>query len=75
MTDFTRYDDEEVLHLLHLRDHDGLTAAQAAKATGRSRSSVLGIEKRVRDQCQRHFDLCTKPENQDGGMPARWWAV
>lgn len=42
------WSDAELLRLLQLTD-DGFTAAQVAQALGRSRSSCLGMLKRIRD--------------------------
>ena len=62
--------DEMILWALALRDHEGLSAAQAAMRLGVTRSSVLGIYKRIADDelpCS-----CRKPENRDGGMTKDW---
>ena len=73
MAEPSRGDDLFLLELLACRDHDELSAAQIGKMMGKSRSAVLGIFHRQRDgdivAC-----ACVKPDNKDGGMPARWWA-
>lgn len=68
----TRADDERLLTMLDLRDHDGLTSTQQSQRFRTSRGSVIGAFRRVDKS-----DLpcaCVKPENRDGGMRRRWWA-
>ncbi|WP_353474803.1 hypothetical protein PVT71_14635 [Salipiger sp. H15] len=72
------------LEMLRLRDECGLSAAEIGHRLGRSRASVLGIFHRVREGERQHEAACeqrgvpvcqcVKPENQDAGMAARWWA-
>lgn len=69
---FTRADDLRDLEILARRDA-GMTALEAGRGFGRGRGSVIGFETRVRGDCEKHPSTCTKPENQDGGMPAGWW--
>lgn len=67
-----RSDDEEILQILHLRSTTDLSADEIGRQVGRSRSAILGIEKRIRDAeipC-----ACSKPENMDGSMSPMWWA-
>lgn len=45
----TPWTDDEMLQALQLRDHHGLSAAAIAERMGRSRSSVLGVFKRIAD--------------------------
>ncbi|MCJ8139588.1 hypothetical protein [Falsirhodobacter halotolerans] len=64
--------DTQILHALHLRDHEGLTFSKIGEALGVSRASISGAFRRVdREQlaCR-----CVKAQNKDGGMPALWWA-
>lgn len=70
----SRADDLELLNILDLHERQGLTAAQVAERMGGSRSSILGKVHRVR--CDADATPChaARPENQDGGMPERWWA-
>ncbi len=69
----SRLDDEVALQILHLRDTTDLTAEHIGRRVGKTRSAVLGIVKRIRDEpiapCE-----CLRPENRDGGMPPRWWS-
>ena len=66
-----RSSDLEVLHMLDLREGEGMSMKEVAEATGQGRSSVIGKVNRALSA-----DLpcaCTKPENKDGGMPRGWW--
>ncbi|MEL6467069.1 MAG: hypothetical protein AAFQ58_19075 [Pseudomonadota bacterium] len=71
----TRQDDEHTLRILDTAAHDGTAAAR--EKYDMSNSAVQGLMGRTnarrpdRDpwQCE-----ATKPENQDGGMPRKWWA-
>ncbi len=45
----TPWTDDEMLLALRLRDNHGLSAAAIAERMGRSRSSVLGVFKRIAD--------------------------
>ncbi len=65
--------DREILETLDLHERQGLSAAQVGRRVGRSRSAVLGIVKRINDATDAVPDLCARPENRNGGMPARWW--
>lgn len=65
--------DREMLETLDLHERQGLSAAQVAARVGRSRSAVLGLVKRINDAADAVPDRALRPENRDGGMPARWW--
>ena len=65
--------DELALNILHLRATTDLGTVAIAQRVGRTRGSVLGIEKRIRDAGSAPC-ACQRPENKDGGMPAKWWA-
>ncbi|OWU80445.1 hypothetical protein [Phaeobacter sp. 22II1-1F12B] len=70
MADPTREDDLRALHVIDLRTKGQLTT-QLRKDMALTNSSIQGMMKRYRDSdlpC-----LCEKPENQNGGMPDRWW--
>ncbi|GGG77680.1 hypothetical protein GCM10011415_28240 [Salipiger pallidus] len=67
----TRSDDGHILQMLHLRDHEGMTAYAIGKRCGTSRGGVAGRFKRIRDDEQPC--ACIKPENKDGALPPRWW--
>ncbi|MCA0851407.1 hypothetical protein [Salipiger thiooxidans] len=80
---YSRSEDERLLKLLHYRDNEGMSLAAAAKMVGMSRGAAIGQAYRVRER-EREFEedcarrgvpvcACLKPENCDGGMPARWW--
>ena len=71
MADPTRDDDLRLLHVIDLRTKGQLTT-QRRKDMALTNSSIQGMLKRYRDSelpCQ-----CKKAENQNGGMPDRWWA-
>lgn len=69
----SRREDECDLEIMHLVEGEGLTLALVAERLGLTRSTVSGRVRRVRlaDDVP---DQCRKVENQDGGMPERWWA-
>ena len=67
MTEQRRLNDAEMLDVLE-RHAQGQSAAQVGRAYGLTRNAVLGLLLRSRAP-----DVCVKPENRDGGMPADWW--
>lgn len=75
-------DDITILRILDMIERLGLSASDVGEVVGRSRSSVLGIVKRVRDDLAFSeagpFAPCTGPAvrvgNRDGDLPPRWWA-
>ncbi|MES2753801.1 MAG: hypothetical protein V4659_03975 [Pseudomonadota bacterium] len=77
----TQWDDARTLDVLDRWDR-GDTAAAIGKALGVSRSAVLGVLQRVRvetDVSESVRDVsappASRPENINGGMPARWWVA
>lgn len=69
----TREDDLRDLEILHRRETLGMTAARAGYRLGKSKAAVIGFQHRVTSACADHSCACAKPENMDGGMPAKWW--
>ena len=71
--------DATMLRALDLHERQGLTAsAVAERLSGEtrmrvSRSAILGLMKRIKDELARVPDTATRPENRDGGMQAEWW--
>jgi hypothetical protein len=68
----SRADDELLLTMLDMRDHEGVRPADIAAQVGKSKSAVCGLFHRVR--VQEVGGECRKPENREGGMPRKWWA-
>ena len=73
--------DADLLAILDMVD-EGVSAAGIAKLVGGSRNSILGKLHRIRvdlDDSERLVfpadGFAEKPENRDGGMPARWWVA
>jgi hypothetical protein len=71
--------DGEILRVLDRRA-EGASAGEVASSYGTTRSAILGLEKRIRDEMLREDGTirpgevpAVKPENQDGGMPKDWW--
>ncbi|MBT9385510.1 hypothetical protein KM176_16670 [Pseudooceanicola sp. CBS1P-1] len=61
--------DEEILQVLHLRDHDKLPMRDIATSFGVSRASIIGMTNRISIELER-----TDPDgNQNGTMPPKWW--
>ena len=67
--------DREVLEILDLTERQGLTATVVAVRMRCSRSAILGLRYRVLTDSAKVLDMAKRPENRDGGMPARWWDV
>lgn len=67
--------DEAILDALDMYERQGMTAAAIAKVMRVTRSSVCGVLYRAisaTDDAEVGSTVA-KPENMDGGMPARWW--
>lgn len=71
--------DELALDVLHLRDNAGLSfgriAAILTEKHGQpvTKNGCISLARRFGDDVALPC-LCEEPENQDGGMPERWWA-
>ena len=65
--------DRQVLEVLDLMQRQGLTAREIGARFNPSRSAILGVVHRIEKDLSAVPDLATRPENQDGSMPARWW--
>lgn len=76
----TQWSDRECLEMLDAVHRQGLSRGEAARAMslflGRkvSRATVIGLLYRIEQAHGKVPCVCSKPENQDGGMPSRWWA-
>ena len=71
----TREEDMRVLELLY--EAKKTNATKAAEKLGTTRSAIQGYLTRThvrRPETAPWPCECNKPENQDGGMPERWWA-
>ena len=75
MSGKNRVDDLIYLRMMHEFDVEGRTGEEVGRRFSRSRGAVLGLRKRINDEADEHPWACTKPENIDGGMPAKWWAA
>jgi hypothetical protein len=75
MTGAPQWTDAELLRVLHLNEVDGLSCVQIAQRFGVTRNAIVGITNRIRADMRKVPDRAVKPENRDGGMPARWWAA
>lgn len=58
------WEDRELLEALALRD-GGISCGRIARFLGRSRSSVLGMLRRI--------DRATEPSRHDGTLAPGWW--
>jgi hypothetical protein len=67
--------DREVLEILDLTERQGLSAAVVAVRMRCTRSAILGLRYRINAASNEVEDVAKRPENRDGGMPARWWDV
>jgi hypothetical protein len=67
--------DREILEVMDLTERQGLSAAVVAVRMRCSRSAILGLRFRVNSDSDKVADVAKRPENRDGGMPARWWDV
>lgn len=61
--------DRELLDILDRHERQGQSASEIAKATGRTKSAVLGQIHRVRKAIQQYDE----DGISNGSMPARWW--
>ena len=60
------WSDAEMLEMLHLREIDGLSCAQAGERIGRNKNEVIGMHNRI--------GAAQEPGGAgDGTMPPRWW--
>lgn len=59
--------DAEILEVLHMRDHRGMTAKQIAAATGKTKNAIIGLWHRV--------EAAMRDDNGTGNgtMPSDWW--
>lgn len=70
-----RQADIDALRILDCYHDEGLSVSETGEALGISRNSVAGTIWRIRIAHEEAGPChCRKPENQDGGMPRRWWA-
>lgn len=72
-----RAKDERDLEMLHLLDVARKGPDFVGARFGVTRGQIAGLRNRTTGSKARteHRCLCEKPENKDGGMPARWWAA
>ena len=68
-----RKGDMRLLELLHMTECEGMTRKAAGKRFGMTKSAVIGQLDRIGKAMQP--STATRPENRDGGMPAKWWAA
>lgn len=61
--------DEDLLKLLHMRDHEGMTSTEMAERTGSTRNSVIGCLHRIDKETDQHFPAC----EAEGTLPPTWW--
>lgn len=65
----TGWTDTEMLRALHMRDHEGLEAAQVAARLNRTRNSTIGMLYRVDKQT----DAVDESPHLNGTMEPMWW--
>lgn len=70
----TRRDDLRDLQILHMLEVERAGGTAVAARFGMTRSAVQGLAYRMNTAATREPCACVRPENRDGGMPARWWA-
>lgn len=63
----TRKDDERILHMLDLRDHEGLNTTQIAERMSMTKNAVIGVLNRVTNTFR------DDNGHGNGTMPRRWW--
>lgn len=62
--------DEEMLIALHMRDHQGMSAAKVATAMNKpSRAAVLGLVHRI----GKETDASDPDNHRNGTMKPDWW--
>ncbi len=68
------WSDEQILDVMDRHERCGESTTAIAMSYGKTRNTTLGLIFRVRKaQAGHNDDKVVKPENRDGGMPARWW--
>lgn len=60
--------DEELLTMLHLHDHEGLSDAKVAAVMGTTKGAVIGLRHRIREANAKH-----PGDAGDGTMEPGWW--
>jgi DNA-binding transcriptional regulator LsrR (DeoR family) len=68
----SRESDEQILTVLDMFNNQHMTGPQIAKALGISRGKIAGMRDRVAKAESKSDPLYA---NQDGTMPAKWWAA
>lgn len=71
-----RRDDERILRILHLLDVARAGPDFVGHEYDLTRGQIAGMRNRTTGAAAiaRHPCECKRPENMDGGMPAKWWA-
>lgn len=65
----SRRTDEEMLMLLYMRDHQGMTREQIANRIGAKKPYVGTCLSRIDQQTDKHFPPC----DAEGTLPPLWW--
>lgn len=63
------WSDDEILTVLDLHDHEGMTFLAISDIHCVSRSTIAGIVSRIK----RDLDLCDPTGHLNGTMPRKWW--
>jgi hypothetical protein len=68
--------DEDIfrLEMLYALEGKNQGSTRVARDFGVTRNMVQGMRHRTSSFSAQIPCYCEKPENQDGGMPDRWWA-
>lgn len=71
MKDYSRhgFTDEQMLTIMHLRDHEKMTTTDIGKRFGKSKGSIIGLTNRI----DRSMDETDPDGNQNGTMKPMWW--
>ena len=62
-----RWTDTEILEVLHMRDHRGMSAREIAIKTGRTKNSIIGLWDRI------NREMVDDTGIGNGTMPDGWW--
>lgn len=64
-----KWTDEDILTVLDLRDHAGMTTVEIAQRFGVGKGAIIGMLNCI----NKETDALDPDGNQNGTMPRKWW--
>lgn len=68
-----QWTDAEMLEVLHMRDHRGMTAKEIADNLGVTKNAIIGLWHRVAKATDGAWDGAGDNGTGNGSMPDDWW--